>query len=86
MDNWLNAKNKPNQTQFKPNPANDPKYLYYGTLHKKTALRRIKNKPKTNPTPKTSINIYNTKAYIKNTALRPIRANPKQTQSDRLDV
>jgi membrane-bound lytic murein transglycosylase len=27
MDNWLNAKNKPNQTQFKPNAENQRKPL-----------------------------------------------------------
>jgi hypothetical protein len=50
MDNWLNAKNKPNsnpiQSQFKTNAQNGHKSLFYCTLYKKTAPRLAK---KTNP-------------------------------------
>jgi hypothetical protein len=49
MDNWLNAKNKPNQTQFKPNAQNGPKPLYYCTLYNKTAIQRPKKQTQNKP-------------------------------------
>jgi hypothetical protein len=53
MDNWLNAKNKPNQTQFKANSDPTPKMLinpYIRALYtQKPPPGGPKNKPNSNP-------------------------------------
>jgi hypothetical protein len=81
MDNWLNAKNKPNQSQFKPNAPNGPKYLYYCTLYKKTSIRRPKNKPNSNPTPKINTSPYKTEGCINKTAASRTKTNPNKPNS-----
>jgi hypothetical protein len=81
MDNWLNAKNKAKQTQFKPNPANDLKHLSYCTLYRKTAFRRQKNKPNSNPTPKINTTISGTKTYGNNNAELRIKTNPNKADN-----
>jgi hypothetical protein len=80
MDNWLNAKNKPNQTQFKPKTNPMPKTAVNARTTPPSAEKPPsgghKNKPNSNPTPKMSITIYNTKAYIKKLAVRRSQTNP----------
>jgi hypothetical protein len=82
MDNWLNAKNKPNQTQFKPNSNPTPKMLinpYIRALYtQKPPSGGPKNKSNSNPTPEMSTTIYNTKTYIEKPPPGPIKTNPNK--------
>jgi hypothetical protein len=80
MDNWLNAKNKPNQTQFKPNAERAHKLLHYRTLHNQTVTPRAKNKPDSNPTPETNTSPYKAKTYTEKKPRGTDKNKPKQTR------
>jgi hypothetical protein len=84
MDNWLNAKNKPNQTQFKANSNPMPKMLinpYIRALYtQKPPCSGQKNKPKTNPIAKMDISMYYTILYNKKPPSGRTKKNPIQTQ------
>jgi 1,4-dihydroxy-2-naphthoate octaprenyltransferase len=82
MDNWLNAKNKPNQTQFKANSNPTPKMLinpYIRALYtQEPPPGGPKNKPKTNPTARMNISPYKIKGCINKTAIRRTKTNPNK--------
>jgi hypothetical protein len=80
MDNWLNAKNKPNQTQFKPNAQNGPKPLYYCTLYNKTAIQRPKKQTQFKANAENEHKPIQNKDIQRKTAVRPNQNKPKQTQ------
>jgi hypothetical protein len=80
MDNWLNAKNKPNQTQFKPNAQDSPKPLYFCTLYKKTPIRRPKKQTQFKPNPKNQHKPIQNKDIHRKTAVERKKSKPKQTQ------
>jgi hypothetical protein len=85
MDNWLNAKNKPNQTQFKPNTNPTPKIVinpYIASAYtRKPPSGGKRDKPKTNPTDKMNISTYYTVRYIMNTAVMSTKTNPNKANS-----
>jgi hypothetical protein len=82
MDNWLNAKNKPNQTQFKHKTNPTPKTVLkpYITVPytRKPPSGGPKNKPNSNPIPKMSVSTCHTAGYIKNTTVRRTKTNPNK--------
>jgi hypothetical protein len=87
IDNWLNAKNKPKQTQFKANSNPTPRMLINTAITalytQKPPSGGHKNKPKTNPTPKMNTNPYKTKTYIEKPPAGPIKTNPNKPNQRR---
>jgi peroxiredoxin len=82
MDNWLNAKNKPNQTQFKANSKPTLEtvinpYIAAAYTRKPTSGGR-KNKPNTNPTPGINTTPFNTKRCTRNTPAGRTKTNPNK--------
>jgi hypothetical protein len=90
MDNWLNAKNKPNQTQFKANSNPTEKMAINAgitTLYAKIPPSgRQKNKPNTNPIPEMNLSPYRTQIYASKAAAGPAKTNPNKPISDRISV
>jgi hypothetical protein len=82
MDNWLNAKNKPNQTQFNPKTNPTPKMLinpYIRALYtQKPPSRGPKNKPNSKPMLKMNTNPYKIKTYSEKPPSGPIKTNPNK--------
>ena len=87
LDTWLSGKNKPNSNPIKPNfqkaKMNVNLYIIEDYRKKDDFIVRI-NKPNSNPIfvkPKMSANLYVIEDYENETAFRPKKTNPIQTQS-----
>jgi hypothetical protein len=82
MDNWLNAKNKPNQTQFKPKTNPMPKTVVNARTTPPSAEKPPsgghKNKPNSNPTPKMNLSPYLLRQYRENPPAAPAKTNPNK--------
>jgi hypothetical protein len=83
MDNWLNAKNKPNQTQFKANSNPTPKTLinpyFMAPYTRKSLPGGQKNKPNGQTAPK-----HLPKCRLRrNDRCRANKNKPNQSQSDK---
>jgi len=87
LDTWLSGKNKANSNPIKPNfrkaKMNVNLYFIEDYRKKDDFVVRI-NKPNSNPIyekPKMSANLYVIEDYEDETAFRPKKTNPIQTQS-----
>jgi len=85
--NWTIGQNKPNSNPIKPNLPKgkiDAKCVFTKDYEEKCGYWPQKNKAKTNPiseTAKMNANAFSQKDYENETALRPKKTNPIQTQS-----
>jgi hypothetical protein len=79
MDNWLNAKNKPNQTQFKPNARNSYKPVYCRILYTKTAPPRAKKQTQNKPNRQTAPKHLPKCRLRRNDRCQANKNKPKQT-------
>ncbi len=84
--NWTLGENKPNSNPIKPNfqkAQMNINSLITKDYRKKDEFTVRKNKPNSNPiseTPKMNVNLYVIEDYENETALRPKKTNPIQTQ------
>jgi len=86
LDTWLSGKNKPNSNPIKPNLRKakmNVNLIFTKDYRKYDDFTVRKNKPNSNPissNAKMSANAFSQKDYENETALRPQKNKPKQTQ------
>jgi hypothetical protein len=90
MDNWLNAKNKPNQTQFKANCRNRRNSLPEQGVRKNNRPGAGKNQTQFKPIAqrprKMNVNQCNIKNYDIFSRSQPKKAKPIQTRFEFMGI